>query len=491
MKTPQKRLSRAVALASAALAACAVSAASIGNVHVVQNKPWSNKVTVTYDLGDVSAPVDVTVKFFSGTTELAADAKGKLFGDDLYGVTTGGSKSFSFDPVAVFGSAAVHIGDFRVRLTVGDSPSNINEVVYKILSLDRSGSVPCEDVTRADILNGRYGSYETDYSRIGPGFATSLDDVLIWTGVTNDIAYKTTKLVLRKIPAAGKSFLMGPGSDPSAKATVSFSNDFWMAVFETTAYQHRLMYRTWIDSNYSYTAWESQRAQIVDGSVTASDVTPADYLGWSGIRAHQDSSSPWPASGHDNSYDWYQIGRLRVMSGGKLFDLPTSAEWEFAARAGTTTPLPSGKDSGNTDADYAEIGRTWLINCKVASSEPGNPNDADTQAGFPTSACSLEYGCNMVGQYRPNAYGLYDMMGNACEWCLDYRNTNVDYKGTYDGKDDPKGPADPTWPTAPERVLRGGSYRIATKDVGVVSQYYAANRLKDFGYRICLHEANK
>ena len=481
-------LSLAVMISATALSA------TVDGVILRQQWPHSDEMEVNYILSGVASPVDVDVSFYDGEMPLtgAMVAGGQLKGD-VVSISSGGAKSFRFRPVEVFGASMPNvIENLRVKIEpVATRHPNSSEVVYKILSLDRSGSVPCEDVTRADILNGRYGSYETDYSRIGPGFATSLDDVLIWTGVTNDIAYKTTKLVLRKIPAAGKSFLMGPGSDPSAQATVSFSNDFWMAVFETTAYQHRLMYRTWIDSNYSYTAWESQRAQIVDGSVTASDVTPADYLGWSGIRAHQDSSSPWPASGHDNSYDWYQIGRLRVMSGGKLFDLPTSAEWEFAARAGTTTPLPSGKDSGNVDADYAEIGRTWLINCKAASSEPGNPNDADTQAGFPTSACSLEYGCNMVGQYRPNAYGLYDMMGNACEWCLDYRNTNVDYKGTYDGKDDPKGPADPTWPTSPDRVARGGSYRIATKDVGVVSQSYAGARVKDFGYRICLHEANK
>ena len=468
-----------------ALATAALNAAVIEQVIVRQQWPWSTDVKVEYKLSGVTKPVDLTVKAYNGDVELplpTTAVKG-----ERYGISEDGVGTIVIDPVMAFGNAKVALANFKVKLTVSDSPENLDEVIYKILTLNQSSSVPCENVTRRDILNGKYGSYETDYSKIGSGFQTSIKDVLIWTGVTNDIAYKTTKLVLRKIPAAGKNFKMGSGTDASQQSTVSFANDYWMAVFETTAYQHRLMYQSWIDPNYSYLPWESQRTQEVASGVTASDVTPADYLSWSGIRAHK-GDDQWPVSTHADSYEWYQIGRLRVVSG-ELYDLPTSAEWEFAARAGTTTELISGKTY--SESGVAEICRTWAVNCKVAAQEPGSESNPDRDAGFPTAACSLEFGCNMVGQYRPNAYGLYDMMGNAVEWCLDYRNQNVPLTETYDGKADPKGPSDPTWSTSPDRVLRGGSYRFGITDVGQVYQLYYGSRYKDAGYRLCLHEVNK
>ena len=70
-----------------------------------------------------------------------------------------------------------------------------------------------EGVLRIEFYNkpAKYGAFETDYTVFGPGFSTTLENVLIWTGVTNDVKYATTHLVLRKIPAG--TFMMG--SDPS------------------------------------------------------------------------------------------------------------------------------------------------------------------------------------------------------------------------------------------------------------------------------------
>jgi len=97
--------------------------------------------------------------------------------------------------------------------------------------------------------------------------------------------------------------------------------------------------------------------------------------------------------------------------------LPTEAEWEYAARAGTHTPYPSGP--------YLDGEHAWY---------DGN-SDGKTHP---------------VASLRPNAWGLYDMLGNVWEW------VNDGWDSTYYAKSprqDPQGPAE-----ASERMARGGSW---------------------------------
>ncbi|MSO97590.1 MAG: formylglycine-generating enzyme family protein [Rhodospirillaceae bacterium] len=112
---------------------------------------------------------------------------------------------------------------------------------------------------------------------------------------------------------------------------------------------------------------------------------------------------------------------------GKKYRLPTEAEWEYVARAGTTTNYPWGDEAGADQANCSKCG-------------PG--------AG--------ESGPKPVGSFKANSFGLFDTSGNVAEWIQDcYTNDGID--GTYTGL--PTNGA-----AAPERdscfrVIRGGSWR--------------------------------
>lgn len=105
---------------------------------------------------------------------------------------------------------------------------------------------------------------------------------------------------------------------------------------------------------------------------------------------------------------------------GRVYRLPTEAEWEYACRAGTTTAWYSGATEEQL-RDHA-----WYLT--------------------PTT--------HVVGEKKPNAWGLFDMHGNVWEWCADwFSGLSGDYYASAGPWDDPQGP-----PTGSRRVNRGGSY---------------------------------
>ena len=138
-----------------------------------------------------------------------------------------------------FGNQKVAIADFRVELELSESAASTTEVLYRIYDMSdvTKSPYPYEAVRHADFLNGKYGVYETSFANIGSGYATSLSNVLIWTGVTNYPGAKTTKLVLRKIPAKNVTWRMGAsGGNMGENATqphdCTLTHDYFIGVFE-------------------------------------------------------------------------------------------------------------------------------------------------------------------------------------------------------------------------------------------------------------------
>ena len=265
-------------------------------------------------------------------------------------------------------------------------------------------------------------------------------------GISNDL-WRGEMLLMRRIPAAGREFMMGTptfeafhitslnsvsGYDPNPTMNalpekarpVAFTKDWYIGVFVITSMQFDYICNTW--SSYAsvsegFAGWQFWKA-------------PLTGITWNTARGEGTWPGGEPTAGST-------LGKLRAHTG-IAFDMPTEAQWEYSCRAGTISSLNSGKEISGDRYGRAPNGN--LNACEVMWAYC--QSDATMTAKSMTASLGWRF---PVGILKPNAWGLYDMHGSVLEWCLDW----------VDGEElpsslavDPEGLASGTW-----KAIRGGA----------------------------------
>jgi formylglycine-generating enzyme len=261
----------------------------------------------------------------------------------------------------------------------------------------------------------------------------------------------TTSIGMKLTLVPSGEFMMGSGE--SAKDTAAFFNKAYGEHFLTAdslkdEYPHHRVRITKPFYLGTYHVTRGQFRQFVVATAYKTDAEKAGGHGWNPTTKKYD---------FNEKYSWQNVGfeqtdehpvvnvswndavafcKWLSKKEGKTYRLPTEAEWEYACRAGTTTRYYSGDDPETL--------------AKV-----GNVADASYKANFADWKYCIKSNdgyvfTSPVGKFKPNAFGLYDMHGNAWQWCADrysaeyYSNSPVD---------DPMGPD-----SGAERVFRGSSW---------------------------------
>ncbi|MCP4108156.1 MAG: formylglycine-generating enzyme family protein [Desulfobacteraceae bacterium] len=143
-----------------------------------------------------------------------------------------------------------------------------------------------------------------------------------------------------------------------------------------------------------------------------------------------------------------------------IYRLPTEAEWEYAARAGTTTPFAFGDCLSTDQANYN--GDQPLNDCEKGE---------------------WRFRTVPAASFQPNDWGLYNMHGNVFEWCHDWY-------GGYPASavTDPTGPS-----TGSRRIIRGGSWNFGALlcQSAFHFGFSPGERSRSFGFRLALSQGSR
>ncbi len=167
----------------------------------------------------------------------------------------------------------------------------------------------------------------------------------------------------------------------------------------------------------------------------------------------------------------YEFAEWLSRETGHKYRLPTEEEWEYAARAGTTTAFSFGEHIGGMD-NHSFFKRLMDTGNTKAGDEAQNAL-LDQYAWYGENAKQKTH---PVGQKKPNPWGLYDMHGNVWEWTCSV------YSKNYDGSDrcveDPKSNA--------RRSVRGGAWSFYAKGMRSADRRFfdPVYRLPYIGFRV-------
>lgn len=343
-------------MAVAVVTVAGAAVPQVGNVTMAQDK-MSRQVTVTYELDQ---PAVVTVDFTTNGVSIGSANFANVTGDVNCRVASG-TGTILWRPDKSWPGHM--ITNAVVGATVRAWPLNAPPTFLV-----------------ADVATGAVNYY--------------VDEDALPGGVQAE-RYKTTHLLCRRVSAAGRTYSMGiPAQYAGSYAAraplhrVSFTNDFYLGVFETTQRQWEL-----VKGNRPS---ECSNSDCYMGR-------PVEKVSYGDIRGTS-SGLQWPANDEVDADSF--LGVLRVRTGVR-FDLPTAAQWEYACKAGTVTALFT--DTNDVNADTLN---------------PISRNVNNGGGTWPTG-CSTNAATAVVGTYQPNPWGFYDMLGNVYEWCLDRIGSNA------------------------------------------------------------------
>ncbi len=264
------------------------------------------------------------------------------------------------------------------------------------------------------------------------------------------------------IPAG--QFMMGTGPDEEER-----ENLFNQFRYRSQP-QHRVSVKSFAAGKFELT--RSQYRVFAEATRRSSD----GCFFWNGTDFEIDKNKDWRNSGYvqDDMHpvacvsweDASAYARWLSQKTGKNYRLLSEAEWEYAARAGTTTMRFWGDDADRA-CDY------------------GNGADLAAIAQVPAATLGASANCNdryaytaPAGSYRANAFGLHDMLGNVGEWTQDCWNGNYN-RAPSDGR---------AWTSGDcsMRAVRGGAWDDAP--TGLRSAYRVGSpttiRLYSRGFRV-------
>ena len=372
---------------AAALAVSAVERPVVSGVSLVQD-PDSHMATITYDLAGSDAIVIVDVV----TNGVSIGPVQGLVGDCNSVVAAGSGKKVYWTPGRYWPEGGLlENGSLSARVTA--YPTN---------------SPP--DYMVVDLCGVKTSRYFKDEASLPGGIG--------------DSSYRDSLMVFRKIKAANATFRLGSKKqEPNREeyyetpCYVSFSNDFYLAVFPCTQGQYQRI----CDANATFATKYPNSSTYKDADDAY--LCPVDYVNAYVLRGcYSAAMSPSDYSSSDGA--WFFLSAMRTLTGIPTITIPTVAEWEFACRAGSGDTLYEG------------------TNVSALAWHSGNSGGR----------------LHPVGLKKPNAFGLYDMLGNVNEICLDSARQPYDTTQTVS-------PFNRSGGHGAFNECRGGSYLTAESNV--------------------------